>query len=93
MLTSATTPIAIKVICATHKTQIDGHADSNEKESKQQPAKGLDIGFKLMAEIGFGKHDTCEKRAHRHGEADKLHQRGGAQHDQQRRRRHDLARI
>ena len=64
---------------------IDRHADRHEEQAHQQPAKRLDIGFKLVAKVGFGQKHPGQKGAERHGHANRLHEHGRAEHDEQRR--------
>ena len=59
----------------------------HEEQAHQQAAKRLDVGFELVAEIGFGQQDARQEGAERHGHADRLHQNGGAEHDEQGARR------
>ena len=64
---------------------IDRHADRHEEQAHQQAAKRLDIGLELVAEVRFGQKHPGKEGAERHGHADRLHQHGRAEHDEQRR--------
>ena len=59
---------------------------------EQQAAERLDVGLELMAEIRFREHQAGEEGAERHRHARALHQQRRAEHDQQGRCRHHLAR-
>ncbi len=74
------------------KGEIERHADAEEEEAEQQAAEGLDVGFQLVAEARFGEEHAGEEGAHRHRQPAELHDEGRAEHDEQRRRGHHLAR-
>ena len=69
------------------------HADAHEEQRQQQAAERLDVGFELVPVVGFGEQHAGEERAERHRHAGLLHQQRGAEHDQERRRGHHLARA
>ena len=73
--------------------EVERHADAEEEQAEQEAAEGLDVRLELMAEARFGEEHAGEEGAHRHRQAADLHDEGGAEHDEQRRRRHDLARL
>ena len=74
-----------------HERKVDRHADRHEEQPEQDAAERLDIGLELVAEVRLGEEKAGEERAHRHREADFLHQRRGAEHHEERRGRHDFA--
>ena len=74
-----------------HQFDVDRHADPHEEQRQEEAAERLDVGFELVAEIRFGQHHAGQEGAERHRHADRVHQRGGAEHDQERARRHGLA--
>jgi len=76
-----------------HQREIDRHADAHEEQREQQPAERFDVGLELMAIVGAGEQHAGQERAERHRHADGLHQQRGAEHDQERRRGHHLARA
>ena len=43
--------------------QIDAHADEEEESAEQQAFEGLDDGFDLAAELGFGEQQAGDKGA------------------------------
>ena len=73
--------------------EVERHADAEKEQAEQDAAKRFDIGLELVPEVGFRKQHAGEERAHRHRQAADLHGERGAQHDQQRRCRHNLARF
>ena len=74
-----------------HDFQIQRHSDAEEKEAKQQATEGLNIGFELVAEGGFGEQDARDKRAHRHRQPACFHQQRRAEDDEQRGGGHHFA--
>ena len=73
--------------------EVERHADAEEEQAEQQPAERLDVGLELVAEGRFGEEHAGEEGAHRHRQAADLHGERRAEHDEQRRRGHDLARL
>ena len=49
--------------------QVDAQADEEEEGAEQKALEGLDDGFDLAAELGFGEQQAGEKGAERHREA------------------------
>ena len=76
-----------------HGVEIDRHPDSHEEEREQQAAERLDVGGELVAIARFGEQHAGQECAERHRHADGLHQECGAEHHQQRRCGHHLARA
>ena len=63
---------------------VDADTDGHEEEAQQQALERLDIGLDLVAELRVGQHDPGHKGAKRGRQANQHHQKGDAQHDQQR---------
>ena len=53
---------ARKPKCVRDQVAINRHADRHEEQAHQQAAKRLDIGFELVAEIGFGQQHARRER-------------------------------
>ncbi len=75
-----------------HRVEVEGHPHGEEEEPEQNAAEGLDLRLDRMSEGGIRQHQPGDEGAHGHRHARNVHERGGAEHDQERRGGHDLAR-
>ena len=73
--------------------EVERHADAEEEQPEQDAAERLDVDLELMPEARFRQHHAGEECAHRHRQAAQLHRQRCAEHDQERGRRHHLARL
>ena len=64
--------------------KVNAHADGHEKQAQQQRLERLQIGFQRAAVFAVGQQHAGQKSAQRHRQADPLHQRSNADHQQQR---------
>ncbi len=55
-------------------TEIERQADRHEKQTQQDAAEWLDVGFEFVPVGGFGQHHACDKGTQCHRQAGKLHQ-------------------
>ena len=69
---------------ARQQAKVDADADGHEEQAHQDALEGLDVGFKLMAELRVGQHHPGQKGAERWRQADQHHQKGDAEHHQER---------
>ena len=74
-----------------HEQPVYRHANGDEEEAQEQATERLDVGFQLMPVLGIGQQHAGEKSAHGHGQPDARHDRGRADHQQERRCGEDLA--
>ena len=64
--------------------EIHPHADRNEEKPEQQSLERLDIGFDLMAKLGFGEEQTGQERTQGHRQTGEIGEGGNPQRDEQR---------
>ncbi len=76
-----------------HDGHVDAHADAHEEQGQQETTEWLDVCFELMSVVQFGEQHAGEEGSERHGHAGLLHSERSAEHDEERRRGHHLARA
>ena len=59
------------------------HAHAHEKQTQQQIPERPDVRLDLVAEVAFAQHHAGQKRAQRHGQAQRMGHPGGEQGEQQ----------
>ena len=76
-----------------HDREVDRHADGDEEEAEQQALERFDVGLEFAPVFALGKQHAGEEGTERHRQADRLHQRGRRDHQQQRCRGEDFGRL
>src|SRR5262249_2837047 len=76
-----------------HNGEVDAHADPHEEQGQQKTTEWFYVGFQFVPVIRFGEQQAGKKSAECHGRPGLLHDESRAKHDEQRGRRHHLARA